>query len=144
MKASDYAITNYDDIHVGDRVVIAQYSPDLGMYENLQEASVTAKGDGHFKVLIIETEEPVVFDADFHESVTIFQTTDEVRQWVEYRRNMDAVQELCQKIREDAIELCDIEESHQRREISMRLERWARELREMELANEDYALGEMV
>lgn len=54
MKASDYAITNYDDIRVGDRVAIAQYSSDLGVYENLQEASVTAKGDGHFKVLIIE------------------------------------------------------------------------------------------
>lgn len=144
MKASDYAITNYDDIHVGDRVVIAQYLPDLGMYENLQEASVTAKGDGHFKVLIIETGEPIVFDADFHESVTIFQTTDEVQQWVEYRRNTDTIHELCRAIRESAVEICDSAESQQRREIAMKIERWARELREMELANEDYTLGEMV
>lgn len=144
MKASDYAITNYDDIHVGDRVVIAQYSSDLGTYENLQEASVIEKGDEHFKVLIIETGEPIVFDADFYDSVTIFQTTDEVRQWVEYRRNTDTIHELCRAIRESAVEICDSAESQQRREIAMKIERWARELREMELANEDYTLGEMV
>lgn len=57
---------------------------------------------------------------------------------------MDTIRELCRSIGESAVELCDSAESQQRREIAMKIERWARELREMELANEDYALGEMV
>ena len=105
---------------------------------------MTEKGDGYFEVLIIETGEPIVFDADFYDSVTVFQNTDEVQQWVEYRRNTDTIYELCRAIRESAVEICDSAESQQRREIAMKIERWARELREVELANEDYTLGEMV
>ena len=159
MKASDYIVTNYDNIRIGDRFVFAYPSEENEVYGNPLEVSVTHREDTHFKVLVINTGEELAINseisdpdniqlwgnqnpADAEVPTRILAAKEPVREWVEYDGIKKEAHRQNEELKDYVSQYQDASPGHDRYNIAITIERLAKNLATANIALQSYSWGQ--
>lgn len=158
MKASEYIVTNYDNVRIGDRLVFTYPSEENEVYGNPQEVGVTHREDTHFKVLVINTGEELFIDSRISEPdniqlwgdqnpagseapTRILTAKDPIREWVEYDGIEKEADKWNEELKECVDKYQDASPGHDRYEITITIERLAKQLSTANIALQTYSWG---
>lgn len=159
MKASDYIVTNYDNIRTGNRLVFTYSSEHNEIYSNPREVSVTHREDTHFKVLVIETGEELTIDSDISEPdniqlwgdqnptgseppTRILTAAEPVLEWVEFDGIEKEARRWNEELKDCVSQYQDASPGRDRYDIAITIERLAKNLAAANIALQSYSWGQ--
>lgn len=159
MKASEYIVTNYDNIRIGDRLVFTYPSEENEAYGNPLEVSVTHREDTYFEVLVIDTGGELTIDSDISnpddirlwgnqnpagaEAPTrILTAAEPVLEWVEFDGIEKEAHRWNEELKECVSEYQDASPGHDRYNIAITIERLAKNLSTANIALQSYSWGQ--
>lgn len=159
MKASDYIVTNYDNIRIGDRFVFTYPSEENEVYGNPLEVSVTHRKDTYFKVLVIKTGEELAISSDVSDPDNIQLWSDQnptgaeaparilaaaepVLEWVEFDGIEKEARRWNEELKDCVSQYQDASPGRDRYDIAVTIERLAKNLAAANIALQSYSWGQ--
>lgn len=159
MKASDYIVTDYDNIRTGNRLVFTYPSEHNETYSHPQEVSVTHCEDTHFEVLVIETGEKLAIGSDISDPddiqlwgeqnpagaeapARILTAAEPVLEWVEYDDIEKEARRWNEKLKDCVSQYQDASPGRDCYDIAITIERLAKNLATANIALQSYSWGQ--